>query len=92
MRGEGSYNDMPMLSRSPIGGKKSARVEARVSEDLKEAIRRRWIDIGFASESEYIEFLTTVDCFGEGHVRMLHERRLSLVRTLSDKAPTREQA
>lgn len=80
--------DVPMFARSILGGKKTAKVEARISDHLKEAIRRRWVDLGFSSESEYLEYLATVDCFGKGHVRMVHEQRLSMVGGLSDSSPT----
>ena len=79
-----------MSSRSILGGKKSARIESRVSDDLKEAIRRRWMDVGFESESQYIEYLVTADCFGKDHIRMVQDRRLSMVRTLSEGSPAGE--
>jgi hypothetical protein len=81
--------DMPMFSRSIFGGKKSSKLEARVSDELKEVVRRRWVDLRFSSESEYLEYLATVDCFGKGHVRMVMEQRLGLVSVLSDSAQTR---
>jgi len=81
-------DDLPMFSRSILGGKKSSKLEARVSDELKEGVRRRWMDLGYQSESEYLEHLTTVDCFGKEHVRMVLERRLGMVGSLSDSAPT----
>lgn len=81
----------PMFSRSLLGGKKTERVDARVSDNLKEAIRRRWTDLGFGSESEYIEFLVTVDCFGVDHIRNVTDRRLSLVCALFNNGPTTGQ-
>lgn len=80
--------DLPMFSRSILGGKKSSKLEARVSDELKEAVRRRWVDLRFSSESEYLEYLATVDCFGKVHVRMVLEQRLGMVGVLSDSAPT----
>lgn len=86
-------NEMPpMFARSVLGGKKTARVESRVSDDLKEAIRRRWMDLGFDSESQYVEYLATVDCFGKDHIRMVQNQRLSMVRTLSEGSPAAEGA
>lgn len=79
--------NLPMFARSILGGKKLARIESRVSDDLKEAVRRRWMDLGFESESQYVEYLATVDCFGKDHIRMVHERRLARVRSLSADAP-----
>ncbi|WP_159053733.1 hypothetical protein [Variovorax sp. PMC12] len=81
-------DDIPMFARSVLGGKKTAKLEARVSDDLKETVRRRWVDLGFESESQYLEYLATVDCYGVEHVRMVHERRLSMVRTLSATSQT----
>lgn len=81
-------DDLPVFSRAIMGGKKSSKLEARVSDELKEAVRRRWNDLGYSSESEYLEYLTTVDCFGRAHVRMVMEHRLRLVGSLSDSSPT----
>jgi hypothetical protein len=78
----------PMFSRSLLGGKKTCKIEARVSDEVKEAIRRRWVDLGYGSESEYIETLATVDCYGVDHVRMIQDRRLSMVCSVSAIAPT----
>jgi hypothetical protein len=83
-----SERDLPMFSRSILGGKKSSKLEARVSDELKESVRRRWNDLGFSSESEYLEHLATIDCFGKEHVRMMLERRLGMVSGLSDRPPT----
>lgn len=81
-------SDLPMFSRAIMGGKKSSKLEARVSDELKEAVRRRWNDLGYSSESEYLEYLATVDCFGKAHIRMVMEHRLRLVGSLSDSSPT----
>lgn len=80
--------DVPMFARSILGGKKTAKLEARISEDLKESVRRRWVDLQFSSESEYLEYLASVDCFGKSHVRMVLEKRLGMVSGLSDVAQT----
>lgn len=79
---------LPMFARSILGGKKTSKLEARVSDELKEGVRRRWVDLQFSSESEYLEYLASVDCFGKGHVRSLLERRIELVSGLSDVAKT----
>lgn len=85
---DSACDGLPMFSRSILGGKKSSKLEARVTDELKEGVRRRWVDLQFSSESEYLEYLATVDCFGKGHVRMVQERRLGLVSSLSDSAQT----
>lgn len=79
---------LPMFSRSILGGKKSSKLEARVSDELKEGVRRRWVDLQFSSESEYLEYLASVDCFGKSHIRMVLEKRLGMVSSLSDSAQT----
>ena len=79
---------VPMFARSILGGKKTSKLEARVSDDLKESVRRRWVDLQFSSESEYLEYLASVDCFGKSHVRMVLEKRLGMVSSLSDVAQT----
>lgn len=78
----------PLFARAVIGGKKTSKLEARVSDDLKEAVRRKWHDAGFDSESEWLEMLAAVACFGADHVRMLQEQRLRRVIHLSDVAQT----
>jgi hypothetical protein len=68
-----------MFSRSIVGGKKTAKMEARVSDELKEAMRRKWMDAGFNSEAEYLETLVSCDVFGLEHVRMVMDRRIASV-------------
>ncbi|WP_225784692.1 hypothetical protein [Xenophilus sp. Marseille-Q4582] len=80
--------DLPAFARSILGGKKTSKLEARISDEVKEAVRRRWVDLGFGSESEYLETLVTVDVFGKAHVRMVQERRLAMVGGASDTGPT----
>ncbi|ARU06162.1 hypothetical protein CCO03_17090 [Comamonas serinivorans] len=74
------------FSRALIGGKKNSKLEARVSDELKEAARRRWMDAGFSSESEYIEHVVSIDVFGKEHVRSLILQRLDRVGGVSDNA------
>ena len=81
-------NDNPMLSRALIGGKKTEKFEARVSDELKEAARRRWADLGYRSESEYIEELVVVGIFGVEHLRSLMEQRLARISRSSDNSRT----
>ena len=76
-----------LFARSVLGGKKRAKVDARVSDELKEGMLRRRIELGFASESEYVDYVLSVDVFGAEHVQMVHETRLALVRRMSDIPP-----
>lgn len=78
----------PMFARATIGGKKTDKIEARVSDELKEAVRRQWMDGGFSSESEWLERLAAVACFGFEHVRMVEEQRLRRVCFVSDMSLT----
>ena len=78
-------NNVPMFARAILGWKKTEKAEARISYELKEDSRRKWMDDGFSSESEYIDFLMSVDVYGKDHVRSLIERRFSRVFSLSDK-------
>jgi hypothetical protein len=68
-----------LFSRALVGGKKIEKLEARVSYELKEAVRRKWLDAGFCSESEYLETLVSCDVFGSEHVRMLADQRIASV-------------
>lgn len=83
-----NWKDVPAPSRGIFGGKKTAKFEFRASDELKEAARRKWMDAGFQSESEYLETLVTIDVFGVEHMRMLLERRLRAVCPVSDMRTT----
>lgn len=83
--------NVPLFARAILGGKKTCKVEARVSDEVKEAVRRRWLDLGFASESEYLETLVTIDCYGKSHVRMVRDQQIAMVCGLADTAPTAEE-
>ncbi|WP_312531343.1 hypothetical protein [Comamonas sp.] len=78
------------FSRSLIGGKKTEKLESRISDELKELARRKWMDEGFQSESEYLEFVVAVDVCGVDHVRSLIQQRYGRVFSLSDKRQTGE--
>lgn len=56
------------FSRSSIGGKKTAEIKFRCSDELKDELARRARELGFASESELGEFLVAVGLFGKRHV------------------------
>lgn len=80
------HDDNPQYARSIDGGKKNSKAEARISDDLKEAFRRKWMDAGFESESECAEMLIAVFTWGQEHVRMMQEQRLRRVSFMSDNA------
>lgn len=77
-------NDQPMMARALIGGKKTEKLEARVSDEVKEAVRRRWTDLGYRSESEYLEEMVVIDIFGVEHLRSVLEQRFSRFSHSSD--------
>lgn len=64
-----------MFSRSTMGGKKTSKVEARVSDDLKDRLTRTWRAAGYTSESEFIELTLTYVLYGENAVE---ERRRAM--------------
>ncbi|MBH2008313.1 MAG: hypothetical protein I8H71_01300 [Xanthomonadaceae bacterium] len=81
-------NLIAMFARGIFGGKKSSKMEARVSDELKEGALRRRLQYGFRTESEYLEYLVTLDVCGAEHVRMIHEARLAMVGRPSDNVLT----
>lgn len=80
------HDDNVQYARSIDGGKKNSKAEARISDDLKEAFRRKWMDAGFESESECAEMLIAVFTWGQEHVRTMQEQRLRRVSFMSDNA------
>lgn len=64
------------MSRSIIGGKKSADIKFRCSDELKDELARRARELGFASESELAELLLAIGLFGKSHVAMFQQTRL----------------
>jgi hypothetical protein len=64
------------FSRSCIGGKKTAEVKFRTSDDLKDELARRARELGFSSESELAELLLAIGLFGKSHVAMFQQSRL----------------
>lgn len=53
-----------MFSRSTMGGKKTSKVEVRVSDELKDLLSRKWREAGYSSESEYVERLISIAVYG----------------------------
>lgn len=58
-----SADELPLFSRSAIGGKKSSDVKARVSDETKFALQRKCAELGM-TESEFIDRLLCVALFG----------------------------
>lgn len=55
--------DLPAFSRTPMGGKRSSDVKARVADETKFALQRRCAELGI-TESDYIDRLLCVSLFG----------------------------
>ena len=67
-------DELPMFSRSPIGGKRSSDVKARVADETKFALQRRCAELGI-TESDYIDRLLLVSLFGlDAVVQMEREK------------------
>ena len=66
--------NLPLFSRTPIGGKRSSDVKARVSDETKFALQKRCAELGI-TESDYIDRLLLVSLFGfESVVQMEREK------------------
>ncbi len=74
--------DTALFSRSPMGGKRTAKAEARIAEDTKEALRRKCHELGI-SESDYLDRLICVSLFGLDHVLNVERQRTTMVCGLS---------
>ncbi len=69
-----TVNPLPMFSRSPMGGKRSSDVKARVADETKFALQRRCAELGI-TESDYIDRLLLVSLFGlDAVVQMEREK------------------
>lgn len=77
----------PMLARATLGGKRSAKCEARITDELKFALDKRAHELGM-TVSDYIERLLTVNLFGETHVMSVEAARTRAVIGLSAGYPT----
>lgn len=66
------------FARSCIGGKRSARVEARVTDEMKFDCQRKAHELGM-SESDYIERLLAVALYGIDHVLSVERERTKQV-------------
>lgn len=70
--------EIPMFARSAMGGKRTARIEARVTDETKFALAQRCHQIGI-TESDYITNLVELSLFGYEHVASVQQDRLRLV-------------
>lgn len=68
----------PVFARSAMGGKRTARVEARVTDETKFALAQRCHQIGI-TESDFIANLVELSLFGYEHVASVQQERLRQV-------------
>lgn len=77
-------NDNPIFSRSPIPGKRSSEVKARVTDELKFDLARKCHELGI-TESDYIDRLLCVSLYGLEQVLELdRQKTTSIMGRLSD--------
>ncbi|WP_213956309.1 hypothetical protein [Variovorax sp. dw_954] len=74
--------DIPMFARATLGGKRTAKCEARITDDTKFALERRAHELGM-TVSDFIERLLTVTLFGLDHVLSIEQERTRKVMGLS---------
>lgn len=70
--------DIPMFARSFTGAKRTARVEARVTDETKFDLAKRCHEIG-VTESDYVQQLIEISLYGFEHVTSVQAARLRLV-------------
>jgi hypothetical protein len=72
----------PVFARSLTGAKRTAKVEARVTDELKFDLQRRCHELSM-SESDYIDRLVSISLYGIEHVRSVELSRIEQVCGLS---------
>lgn len=83
-----AQNDAPAFGRSMLGGKKTADVKARITDETKFELQRRCHRLG-VSESEYVSHLIEVSLFGLEHVEMVRRQQLAAVVEMFPAGATR---
>lgn len=73
--------------RSPLGGKKTARVDVRITDETKFDLSRKCHELGI-SESDYVCTLIESSLYGLEHVLKVQRERLLAVRGLAGLPPT----
>lgn len=79
------------FARSVLGGKRTDRIESRVTDEMKLDLKRRCNHLGM-TESDYIERLVAVSLYGIEHVQMIERTRIEEVCGLSGLAPAKVPA
>lgn len=78
------------LGRSPLGGKKTARLDVRITDETKFDLTRKCHELGI-SESEYVCTLIETSLYGVSHVLSVQEARLAQVCGLSGLFPVKSE-
>ena len=76
--GGDGFNANPAFARAAIGGKKTAEIKARTSDEVKLTLARRCHELGM-TESEYIDRLVAMSLFGVEHVISVEQQRTKAV-------------
>jgi hypothetical protein len=75
---------LPQFTRSPMPGKRSSEVKARITDDLKFDLTRKCHELGI-TESDYIDRLLCVSLYGlESVLEMDRKKTTSIMGKLSD--------
>lgn len=80
-----------LFARSVLGGKRTDRIESRVTDELKLDLKKRCNQLGM-TESDYIERLVAVSLYGIEHVQMIERKRIEEVCGLSGLYPVKDPA
>jgi hypothetical protein len=78
---------LPAFARTVTGEKRSAKVEARVTDTLKFDLLRVCRELGM-TESDFIDRLVQVRVYGLEHVQSMELKRIEMVCGLSAKGQT----
>ena len=78
-------NNLPVFSRTIVGGKRSSDVKARVADETKFALQRRCAELGL-TESDYIDRLLCVSLFGFDAVLAAEREKTHKVAGMWNKA------
>lgn len=70
---------MSRSSRPSLFGKRTVQKRIRVAPATAEAIARKWRELGFDNEADYMAYVQEIAAHGFEHVRMLQEERLKKI-------------
>lgn len=72
-------HDTPMFARTTIAGtKRTARIEARVTDETKNDLVRRCHELGM-NESQFLELLVEANLYGIDHLLSMERERIKKV-------------